>query len=191
MTNDPTEERMREVVIGEIEPQAIVVADYDPAWPERFRREEARIRAALGGAALSIEHIGSTSVPGLAAKPVVDILLVVGDSSDEASYLPALEGAGYLLRVREPDFHEHRMFRTPAKDVHVHVYSAGSPEIGRYLLLRDRLRGDEEDRELYARTKRELAGREWPSMQHYAEAKTGVVEGIIARAAATRPPRDP
>jgi GrpB-like predicted nucleotidyltransferase (UPF0157 family) len=186
VSNDPIEERLREVIIGGIEPQSIVVVDYDPAWPERFRREEARIRSSLGEAALSVEHIGSTSVPGLAAKPIVDVLLVVEDSGDEPSYLPALEAAGYVLRVREPDFDEHRMFRTPEKDVHLHVFSAGSPEIERYLLLRDHLRENEEDRELYARTKRELAGRDWPSMQHYAEAKTGVIEGIIARAAARR-----
>lgn len=186
MSNDPIEERRREIIIGEVEPQAIVVVDYDPAWPGRFRREEAKIRAALGEAALSVQHIGSTSVPGLAAKPIVDILLVVEDSSEEASYLPALEEAGYVLRVREPDFHEHRMFRTPEKDVHLHVYSAGSPEIERYLLLRDRLRENGEERELYVGTKRELARRDWPSMQHYAEAKTEVIEGIIARAAAAR-----
>jgi len=181
--DDPIEERIREAIIGEVEPQAIVVADYDPAWPERFRHEEEKIRGALGEAALSVEHIGSTSVPGLAAKPIVDVLLVVEDSGDEDSYLPALEEAGYVLRVREPDFHEHRMFRTPEKDVHVHVYSSRSPEIGRCLLLRERLRADEEDRELYARTKRDLASRDWPSMQHYAEAKTEVIEGIVARAA--------
>jgi GrpB-like predicted nucleotidyltransferase (UPF0157 family) len=186
MSNDPIEERRREIIIGEVEPQAIVVVDYDPAWPGRFRREEAKIRAALGEAALSVEHIGSTSVPGLAAKPIVDILLVVEDSGEEASYLPALEKAGYVLRVREPDFHEHRMFRTPEKDVHLHVYSAGSPEIERYLLLRDRLRENGEERELYVGTKRELARRDWPSMQHDAEAKTEVIEGIIARAAAAR-----
>ena len=189
VSHDPIEERLREVIIGEIEPRAIVIADYDPAWPERFGREEERIRAALGEAALSVEHIGSTSVPGLAAKDIVDVLLVVEDSGDEASYLPALEEAGYVLRVREPDLDEHRMFRTPKKDVHVHVYSVGSREIDRYLLLRDRLREDEEDRELYARTKRYLAGREWPSMNHYAEAKTEVIEGIIARAAAARASR--
>jgi GrpB-like predicted nucleotidyltransferase (UPF0157 family) len=182
--DDPIEERLREVIIGEIEPQAIVVADYDPVWPERFRQEEARIRAALGRAALSIEHIGSTSVPGLAAKPIVDILLVVEDSANEPSYLPALEEAGYVLRVREPDFDEHRMLRTPQKDVHVHVFSAGSPEIGRYLLLRDRLRQDDGERELYARTKRDLATKDWPSVDHYAEAKTEIIEDIISRATA-------
>src|SRR5829696_1112591 len=116
VSNDPIEERLREVIIGEIEPQKVVVADYDPTWPERFLREEAKIRAALGEAALSVEHVSSTSVPGLAAKPIVDVLLVVENSGEEATYLPAMEEAGYVLRVREPDFDEHRMFRTPAKD---------------------------------------------------------------------------
>jgi GrpB-like predicted nucleotidyltransferase (UPF0157 family) len=187
---DPIEERMREAIIGEIRPQAIVIADYDPAWPERFRREEAKIRRSLGEAALAVEHIGSTSVPRLAAKPIVDILLVVEDSGEEASYLPAMEEAGYVLRVREPNFEEHRMFRTPGKDVHVHVFSVGSKEIERLLLLRDRLRGKERDRELYASTKRKLASRDWPSMQHYADAKSGVVEGILKRAAKRAPQED-
>ena len=186
MSDDPFERRIREVIIGEIEQPTIVIADYDPAWPERFRQAEVRIRAALGEGALSVEHIGSTSVPGLPAKPIVDILLVVEDSGNEATYLPALEEAGYVLRVREPDFDEHRMFRTPAKDVHVHVFSAGSPEIERYLLLRDRLRQNEGDRELYAQTKRVLAKRDWPNVEHYAEAKTDVIEGIVSRAAAAR-----
>lgn len=186
MPDEPIEERIRGAIIGEIESPAIVVEDYDPAWPERFRREAAKIRAALGEVARAVEHIGSTSVPGLAAKPIIDILLVVEDSSDELSYVPALEEAGYTLRVRERDFHEHRMLRTAAKDVHVHVYSPDSPEIERYLLLRDRLRNYDEERELYDRTKRELANESWPTMQHYSEAKTEVVEGIIARAAAAR-----
>ncbi len=75
-----------------------------------------------------------------------------------------MEEAGYVLRVREPDCDEHRMFRFPQKGVHVHVFSVGSKEIVRYLLLREHLRENEEDRKLYARTKRELASREWPSM---------------------------
>ena len=182
MSEDPIEKRLRGAIVGEIEAPSIVVANYDTAWPACFRREAEKIRAALDETALAVEHIGSTSVPGLAAKPIVDILLVVEDSSDEPSYVRALEEVGYVLRVRERDFHEHRMFRTAAKDVHIHVFSPDSPEIDRYLLLRDRLRTNEEDRELYARTKRELAERDWPSMQHYAEAKTEVIEGIIARA---------
>jgi GrpB-like predicted nucleotidyltransferase (UPF0157 family) len=108
---------------------------------------------------------------------------VVEESGDEDSYLPAMEEAGYILRVRELDFDEHRMFRTSEKGVHVPVYSAGSEEIGRYLLLRDRLRQNEGERQLYARTKRELADRDWPSVDHYADAKTEVVEGILSRAA--------
>jgi GrpB-like predicted nucleotidyltransferase (UPF0157 family) len=175
------EERLKENIIGEVERQDIVIADYDPVWSRRFGREEAKIRGALGPAALSVEHVGSTSVPGLAAKPIVDILLVVEDSGNEDSYLPALEDAGYVLRVREPDFEEHRMFRTPEKDVHVHVFSPGAEEVERLLLLRDHLRHNKEDRELYAGTKRELASRDWPSMQHYADAKTGIVEAILAR----------
>jgi len=190
MSDDSFEKRMREVIIGEIEQPTIVIADYNPEWPERFRQEEVRIRAALGEAALSVEHIGSTSVPGLAAKAIVDILVAVEDSGEEAAYLPAMEGAGYILRVREPDFDEHRMLRTPEKDVHVHVFSAGSAEIERYLLLRERLRQNEGDRELYAQTKRELAKQNWPTMEHYAEAKTEVVEDIIYRAAAARSSHD-
>ena len=187
---DSLEQRIEATIIGGVEPQEIVVVDYDPIWPEHFRREAAKIQAVLGEAALRVEHIGSTSVPGLAAKPIIDALLVVEDSGDEASYVPALEGVGYVLRVREPDFFKHRMLRTADKDVHVHVYSPGSPEIERYLLLRNHLRKDDEDRELYARTKRELAAGDWPSMQHYAEAKTEVVEGIIARATAAHTQRE-
>jgi GrpB-like predicted nucleotidyltransferase (UPF0157 family) len=183
--DDPIAERLGRVIIGDMEPQTIVIADYDPAWPERLRREEARIRAALGESVLAVEHIGATSVPGLAAKPIMDLLLVVRDSADEPSYLPALEGAGYVLRVREPELDGHRLFRTPAGDVHVHVYSSGSREIECYRLLRER----QEERELYARIKRDLAERGWRSMDHYADAKTGVIEGIIARATTARSPR--
>ncbi len=178
---------LRQVTIGEIEHPAIRVVEYDRAWPRRFAREAAVIRTALGGRALLVEHIGSTSVPGLAAKPIIDVLLSVRDSADEPAWLPDLEAAGYALRVREPDFHEHRMLRTPGKDVHLHVYSPDSPEIARNLAFRDRLRTDAGDRVLYADTKRRLAARSWPTMQHYAEAKTAVIEAIIARAAAAGP----
>ncbi|HWW74689.1 MAG TPA: GrpB family protein, partial [Pyrinomonadaceae bacterium] len=97
---------------------------------------------------------------------------------------PRLEAAGYVLRVREPDWNEHRMLRTPAQDVHVHVYSAGCPEIQRVLTFRERLRRNVDDRRRYEQTKRELAAREWPDMNAYAEAKTEVIESIIAAARA-------
>jgi len=168
-------------VIGGVEKRQIVIADYDAGWPTLFRQHADRIAAALGEAALQIEHIGSTSIPGLAAKPIVDIILVVQDSSDEAAYLPALITAGYELRVREPDWHEHRMFRTPERDVHIHVFSDGSPEIARHIDFRDWLRVHDDDRYLYEQTKRRLASEDWPSMNAYADAKTGVIQQITQR----------
>lgn len=178
---DDLDQYLSAVLIGGLEPGAIVLADYDPAWRARYDREAATISEALGDRVREVKHIGSTAVPGLAAKPIIDILVVVQDSSQEAAYIPALEGAGYVLRVREPGFHEHRMLRTPARDVHVHVYSTGSPEIDRQLRFRDRLRTSEADRLEYARTKRDLASRDWKSMQYCAEAKTAVIERIMAR----------
>lgn len=171
-------------LIGGAERREIRLADYDPDWPEKFETHAKAIADALGDVALRVEHIGSTSVPGLAAKPIIDILVVVADSADESAYLPRLEAAGYVLRVREPDWNEHRMLRTPALDVHVHVYTFGCPEIERVLTFRDRLRRNGDDRARYEQTKRELAAREWPDMNVYAEAKTEVVESIIAAARA-------
>jgi GrpB-like predicted nucleotidyltransferase (UPF0157 family) len=185
-SDEELEEYLRRVQIGGVERPVVEVVDYDPAWALRFNHEAAKIDAALGGRERLLEHIGSTAVPGLAAKPIVDILLVVDDAADESSYLPDLEAAGYVLRVREPDWYQHRMLRTRAKDVHVHVYSPDSPEIGRNLLLRDRLRGNAADRALYDRTKRRLAARTWATMQHYAEAKTEVIGAILARASAAQ-----
>ena len=155
---------------------------YDPAWPRLFAREAERVRAALGNGVLVLEHVGSTSVPGLAAKPRIDMLLVVADATDEAAYVPALEAAGYVLHIREPDWYEHRMFKGPDTAVNLHVFSPGCPEIDRMLLFRDWLRSNEADRHVYERTKRELARREWTYGQHYADAKAPVVEAIIARA---------
>ncbi len=162
----------------------IVLAEYDPAWPATFEREASRIRAILGDRVRRLEHVGSTSVPGLAAKPIIDMVLALDDSSDESTYVPDLEHAGYRLVIREPDWNEHRVFKGPEANVNLHVYTVGNVEIERYLVFRDWLRTHDDDRELYERTKRELAGRTWKYVQHYADAKTGVVEGIIARAGA-------
>jgi GrpB-like predicted nucleotidyltransferase (UPF0157 family) len=160
----------------------VKLADADPRWASQYAREEERIRAALGSRAVQIEHVGSTSVPGLAAKPVIDILLVVMDSADEAGYLPDLEVAGYRLQFREPEWYEHRFLRDSDPSVQVHVFSVGAAEIERMLLFRDWLRIRSEDRELYERTKRELAVRRWEYVQDYADAKSAVVEEIIQRA---------
>jgi GrpB-like predicted nucleotidyltransferase (UPF0157 family) len=163
----------------------VALADYDPAWPERYSVLEERIRGALGDAVQLIEHAGSTSVPGLIAKPVIDIVLVVADSAQEDDYVPVLEAIGYRLRIREPDWYEHRMLRGGRGDVNLHVFSAGCPEVRRMLRFRDRLRSDRADRELYASAKRELAARHWRHVQDYADAKTAVIDAIVARAGAT------
>ena len=161
------------------------LVEYDPAWPLLFDREAARIRTALGSRALLIEHVGSTAVPQLAAKPRIDIVLAVADSSDEAGYVASLEAAGYVLRIREPGWHEHRVFKGPDTDVNLHVFSTGCTETERLLRFRDHLRRSAEDRLCYERTKRALAPRTWKYTQHYADAKTDVVEAILARAAGT------
>jgi GrpB-like predicted nucleotidyltransferase (UPF0157 family) len=178
---------LRAAFVGDATPSSgpVVLVDYDPGWPRLFAREAERIRAALGELALQIEHAGSTSVPGLAAKPVIDIVLVVHDSSDEPAYVPPLEAAGYALRIREPGWFEHRLLKGPDTNVNVHVFSAGCPEVERMLAFRDHLRRSDEDRELYERTKRELAQKDWDFVQHYADAKTEVVESILVRARAS------
>jgi GrpB-like predicted nucleotidyltransferase (UPF0157 family) len=179
-----SEDRLREVTIGEprVHNDRITLVEYDPQWPVKFQRERARIAEALGERALRIEHAGSTSVPGLVAKPVIDIVLEVPDSSDEAAYREALESVGYTLRIREPTWYEHRLFKPAAADVNLHVFSGGCPEIQRMLVFRDRLRSDAADRVLYAHTKQTLAKRRWRYVQDYADAKSKVVEAILARA---------
>lgn len=175
---------LEEVLVGELQPHntPITLTEYNPGWPGVFAREAGRIQAALGDTALRIEHVGSTSVPGLAAKPIIDILLVVPDSADEASYLPALEGAEYRLRIREPGWFEHRLFKGPDTDINLHVFSAGAIEINRMLRFRDWLRVTGSDRDLYLGAKRDLAQREWRHVQHYADAKTAVIQEIMDRA---------
>lgn len=160
----------------------LLIVNYDPQWPELFRREADRVRTILGSRALLIEHTGSTSVPGLVAKPTVDMLLVVPDSADESSYVPALEGAGYVLRIREAHWYEHRMFNGPDTELNLHVFSSGCPEIDRLLMFRDWLRSNAADRDLYARTKLALAQKEWKDVQSYADAKTVVIKEILSRA---------
>jgi GrpB-like predicted nucleotidyltransferase (UPF0157 family) len=182
-----TDEEIKQATVGEPTPVngQITLIEYDPAWPEHFGGEAARIRGVLGVRARHIEHIGSTSVPGLAAKPIIDIMLVVADSADEPSYVPALEAAGYMLRIREPEWHEHRMFKGPGININLHVYTEGSAEIERLLLLRGRLRDNGAERDLYEQTKRRLAWQHWTYVQNYADAKSEVIEAIIARARAS------
>ncbi len=166
-------------LIGGQEKREIRMVAYDSCWPQRFRSEQARIVVALGSVALRVDHIGSTSVAGLVAKPIIDVDVSVSDPDDEVSYLPQMLGAGYLLRVREPG---HRMFRTPDLDVHVHVCAMGSQWERRHLLFRDWLRHNERDRAAYGQLKTDLARREWSDINTYAAAKGPLIAAITERA---------
>lgn len=162
----------------------VVLAEYDPDWPKWFARAEAQVRGALGEAALQVDHVGSTSVPGLAAKPLIDVNLVVADTRSEDAYVPDLEALGYVVRVREPDWYEHRLLRGQDPPVNLHVFPPGCEEVERMLVFRDWLRANSADRELYERTKQELARQSWKYVQNYADAKSGVVQAILGRATA-------
>jgi len=168
-------------LIGGPERREIILVSYDPNWPGHFDAQRQRIETALGAAARRVEHVGSTAVPGLLAKPIIDVLVVIADVEDEAAYLPSLEAAGYLLRVRERG---HRMLRTPDLGVHVHLWSDGATAVETHLAFRDQLRASSRDRDRYAAAKRELATRDWPTMNHYADAKTDVIRQVLNRVGA-------
>ena len=162
----------------------IELTEYDPTWPTQYEAVAARIRAAIGRTAVVLEHAGSTSVPGLAAKNQIDVVLGVPDSTDEAAYVPALEAAGFEFAIREPDWFEHRLFRGRGPKVNLHTFSADCEEIGRMLAFRDWMRTHPEERERYEREKRRLAEQSWNTVQDYADAKTEVVREIVGRALA-------
>jgi GrpB-like predicted nucleotidyltransferase (UPF0157 family) len=199
MTNEPadaggrqpgprmhTEAEIQASSVDPVKPlnRPITFVEYDPAWPGLFEREATRIRSILGDRVLRLEHTGSTSVPGLAAKPVIDITMTVADVLDEPAYAADLEAAGYRLVIREhePEWYDHRVFNGPDTRVNLHVFSAGCREVDRMVGFRDWLRTHDEDRALYEATKRDLVKRDWKFVQNYADAKGDVVERIAARA---------
>jgi GrpB-like predicted nucleotidyltransferase (UPF0157 family) len=179
-----TEEHLLKSSVGQLQQHnaRITLVEHDPNWFKLFVREAERIRRVLGAKALQIEHVGSTAIPGIMAKPIIDICLAVENSANEQTYVPDLEKAGYKLTIREPDWHEHRLLKGPDTNINLHVFSKGSMEIERMLLFRDWLRTNSEDRMFYARTKKELAQQKWKYVQNYADAKSKVVEEIITRA---------
>jgi GrpB-like predicted nucleotidyltransferase (UPF0157 family) len=179
-----TEDQIIAATVGDRQPlnSTIYLAPYDPAWPSIFNRLKIHIIEALGDDILLLEHVGSTAVPGLSAKPIIDMVLAVADSSDESSYVKPLEGKGYRLRIREPDWYEHRLLKPPDARGNLHVFSEGCAEIKQMLLFRDWLRNHAADRMLYEDTKRKLAARTWKYTQNYADAKTEIVQQILARA---------
>ncbi|MDJ0376131.1 GrpB family protein [Cryobacterium sp. PH31-L1] len=166
-------------LVGGSEKRQLQVVAYDENWPDIFLDHQTRLRNTLGTAEVEVEHIGSTSVPGLAAKPIVDIVVTVVDITAEEDYLPHLLTAGYELRTREPG---HRLVRTPARDVHIHILQRGDQAVDNYLLFRNRLRADADDRALYEDTKRALLHHGFDDMNAYADAKTEVIAAIMRRA---------
>lgn len=181
MSDSLDESKLSAALVHGLRPTNVTIVDYDPAWPSRFEQRATELRTTLGDRARLIEHIGSTSVPGLAAKPIVDIVVGIDDLDDEQSYLPDLEAAGYDLRVREP---EHRCLRIgePDEQVNLHIYPPDHVDVRRYLAFRDRLRTSDADRDRYAAAKRELARQHWPDVNYYAEAKGPVIAEILDRA---------
>jgi GrpB-like predicted nucleotidyltransferase (UPF0157 family) len=159
----------------------IVIEDYDPAWVGQFAAVRSLLEKALGGLVIAIEHVGSTSVPGLPAKPIIDIDLMIEDTADESGYVPALNARGYRLVLREPWWFGHRMLVSPAENVHLHLWPKGAPEPVRHRLFRDWLRSHPEDRDLYAATKRRLARDTLDQPADYSLAKNDVIDAIYAR----------
>ncbi|WP_418276678.1 GrpB family protein [Isoptericola jiangsuensis] len=169
-------------VFGRTGRRRVVLVPYNSEWPRAFERVRDEITCALGEVALDVHHIGSTSVPGLLAKAVIDVVLVVVDVDAESAYLDRLVGCGYNFRRREPG---HRLFRSPDLDVNIHVLQAGDPAIAAHLVFRDHLRRDSTDRERYGRLKTELARREWDGMNAYADAKSEFIQEVLTRHGAT------
>ncbi len=177
----PTAEEIAVARVIPVGPEPVEVVPADSQWPTEFRRVEVQIRAALGDLVIAIEHVGSTSVPDLWAKPVIDVDLTVADSADEPAYVPAMEAAGFVLRGREPEWEEHRMFRGADPTSNVHVWPPGAVEPRRTATFRDWLRDHADDRAAYADLKRTLARQGFTDVMDYNTAKGGLIYDIYER----------
>ncbi len=189
---------MDEIIAGRAEfgvwaPQRIRVVAPDPEWPRSYAILRERVLGALGDRALAIEHIGSTSVPGLWAKPMIDIDLTVADSADEEAWLPDLKASDFLLRLREPEWEEHRLFGSTAPAGRLHIFSAGAREPQRHVMFRNWLRTHAEDRDEYAAVKREIAAQGFTDGMLYNNAKAWFVYDLYEKIFAHDPahPHDP
>lgn len=185
----PTDEQINaaRADLGVWVPAPVEVVAPDPAWPDWYATVRDQVLDALGDRVLAIEHVGSTSVPGLWAKPLIDVDLTVADSADEDAWLPDLEAAGFELRVREPDWEEHRVLRGTQPPVNLHVFSPGAREPQRHRMFRDWLRAYPEDRDLYAEVKREVAVRGFTDAMLYNNAKAWVVYDLYEKIFAADP----
>ena len=188
------EEWARARVRPELQSRPVVVLPPDPTWRAAYDDVRARLEQALGDRLLALAHVGSTSVPGLCAKPTVDIDVTVADSGDEPAWLPSLEAAGFELRLREPDGEQHRLVTWPDPPANVHVWSVGAIEPQRHLAFTGWLRDHPDDLRLYDELKRRLAREHADGeMVHYNNAKAALIYDIYERIFAADPahPHDP
>jgi GrpB-like predicted nucleotidyltransferase (UPF0157 family) len=167
--------RGRDSLNGRVE-----LVEYDARWPEIFSDLRADILSALGPSSSTLEHVGSTSVPGLAAKPVIDIVLLVNDSAAEETYIQQLEAVGFLHHLREPGWFEHRLLKHKVHEVNLHVFTAGCGEATRMIRFRDYLRSNQDGRNDYEQVKRKLADQRWTFMQDYADAKGKTIRALLS-----------
>jgi GrpB-like predicted nucleotidyltransferase (UPF0157 family) len=144
-------------VDGPPAPYEIEVTEYDDHWPADYERLATRVRDVLGDTVLELHHVGSTSVPGLPAKPIIDADLIVADPADEAAYVPALVTAGFVHVVREPSWHQHRLLKHSDPVAHLHIFGPDCPEVIRHLMFHDWLIEHEDERQRYADAKRTAA----------------------------------
>ena len=170
--------------VGEPRRLPLVVVEPDPSWPEQFEQLAGRIRRALGDQVLAVEHVGSTSVPDLPAKAIIDIDVIVAEPANESTYVPALEQVGFSLQLREPRWHEHRLLVATAPAANVHVFGPDSPEPIRHRMFRDWLRDHPDDRARYAEAKRtsaDVSNAAGEAVMHYNLRKQPVVREILDR----------
>lgn len=186
-TVTPEELAAARAQIGVWRPESVEVVAPDPAWPAAYDVVAGQLRDALGERVLTVEHVGSTAVPGLWAKPMIDVDLVVADPAEEAAWLPDLEAAGFVLRVREPEFEEHRVMRGSSPLATVHVWQPGGREVRRHVLFRDWLRTHDADRERYGRLKREVAARGFDDVMLYNNEKAWLVYDLYEQIFAADP----
>jgi GrpB-like predicted nucleotidyltransferase (UPF0157 family) len=159
----------------------VLIEDYDPAWPRLFSQLAAKVRAVLGRLAVTVEHVGSTAVPGLAAKPIIDLDVVLGSAADLPEAIGLLAANGY---VHEGDLGiaGREAFRCPPGESrhHLYVLAEGAPELRRHLALRDALRGNDELRDRYAALKRSLAMAYRDDRSSYTEGKSAFINSTLA-----------
>ncbi len=185
----PSDEEIVAARVGVHAPAPVEVVAPDPTWPGLYDGVRRLLVDALGDRVLVVEHVGSTSVPGLWAKPIIDVDLTVADSGDEPAWLPDLERAGLELRVREPEWEEHRCLRLPDPASNVHVFSPGAVESRRTRAFRDWLTAHADDRAAYGELKQSLAEQGFTDVMHYNKAKGALIYDIYERIFAADPLR--